>query len=328
MKFYLQALLFFLFYKAYSGPIPLKISSNEILKHFFAVNKRTNVLITSQNIYTLSKNRCKRIEFSYTGFSDAFYASDTLIILKHDTLFFLPAKQNFEKICNFISIKKLDTNLPSFSGLAIDSYGIIWVYSPFGGVYSLQRDENKFLSRLTAPVVNDLKVSADSCIYAATNVGLFRYNAKQNIWIKYAEEGIGGYEMPDNIIESILIDTKSNVWVIMPEHISFIGYGNRDEVHVPSFDYLGDKETKLMGINNFRSGYLMITTKGVLFLKTMKEGESQSEVHTSNAQTAFLLSGKDIETPLDFKNQLVKFAGKNGKTNYLFTDMGYWVIND
>ena len=306
----------------------LTLKPNETVKNFFNISKHGNILVTSQEIYLVSQNNYKAIPFPYKGFADAYYMNDTLFILRSDTIFFIPKNEDFKKSAKKVSLKQLDFEVPLFNRIVVDKRRIIWVSSDFGGVYSLSLTMDSMFLRLMTPVINDINTTADSCFYVATNIGLYKYIPNQNAWIKYNEEALSGYEMPDNIMEKIMVDNASNIWVLMPDNISFLKFGEYHEVHIPSFQYLGDKETRLLSVNTYKMGYILATTKGILYLKEIHHDESENEVHRTKNETALLLPNNELKTPKINQDQQIIYIGKNKKSTYLFTKKGYWVIKD
>src|SRR5690606_36803796 len=92
-----------------------------------------------------------------------------------------------------------------------------------------------------------LAATQDSNVWIGTNVGLYKMSLKDYSTIRYAEEGYSGYELPDNIIEQLYEDPFSNIWVVMPDNISF-KRGNNYTGENPTYNFIGVKNNKIYSI--------------------------------------------------------------------------------
>jgi hypothetical protein len=304
--------------------IPLPMDKQEKIIGFFNL-KSGNLLITNKQIVEISALKYKPILYAVAGFSDATVFKDTLVLLKNDTLFFIPSKNHFNTCIRCIDVKKL---LPAvkFETVHIDEANGIWLSNQFNGLYTLT--DGKLINRLNVPVINEVKLSADTCIWVGTNLGLYKYTEKLNSWQKYSEEALGGYDMPDNIVEHIYPDKAGAAWVTMPAYISYVAKGEQED-EIPSFNYLGDAQTQLLHVQLLKKGYLMATNKGIIYLSRVLNHKHATgeEIHTQDRDnTGIHLSSPSLHTPNELLHETVVYVGKDKNTLYLLTQKGYWTI--
>ncbi|RYZ41160.1 MAG: hypothetical protein EOP49_29075, partial [Sphingobacteriales bacterium] len=151
------------------------------------------------------------------------------------------------KVYNTADYKLKQTYFPGkrISALGQDVYKRMWVATNLEGVYMQTKDS--FETKLAINGAYSLMCTADSNVFIGTNVGLYRLAAKDFTVTRYAEEGYSGYELPDNIVEHLYKDEQSNVWVIMPDNISFKS-STHYQGEIPSYSYIGDKHNEIKTI--------------------------------------------------------------------------------
>ena len=154
--------------------------------------------------------------------------------------------------------------------------------------------------------------------WAGTATGLFRISKNGEIQ-KYAEEGVAGYEVPDNIIDGLFCSPSGALTVAMPEAIAFFGMPDGEpEGHPEHFDYLGEPGNHVFRqIDAPGDGLLFFTEKGVLqleagFLGGHDEahghgGHGDSDPHAARPLAKYL-APQEISADPDLR----KMAWKNG----------------
>lgn len=325
ISFLIFSVLLFISAECTASFISLKLDKQEKIIHFFNLKSGDNLLITTKQIAEIGTRTYKPIGYKTSGFKDATVFDDTLLLLKNDTLFFIPSKNHFHTSYRSVSIKTLGSTI-SFEHVCIDETNTIWLSSQFGGLYSITG--GKLVNRLNVPVINEVKSSVDTCIWVGTNLGLYKYTKNTNNWVKYSEEALGGYDMPDNIVEHIYTDHASCAWVTMPGYISYISKGNQEK-EIPSFNYIGDTQTELLDVLLLKKGYLMATNKGIIYLSKILPHvhEAGEEIHTADhSNSGIKINTNVMQTPNELLNETITFLGKGDRQLYIFTQKGFWTI--
>jgi hypothetical protein len=223
-----------------------------------------------------------------------------------------------------------------FSGKVInaigkDVYNRVWVATAQDGVY-LQVARDSFEQKLNISTVYSLVCTPDSNVWIGTNIGMYHVSATDFNMQRYAEEGYSGHELPDNIVERLYKDEGSNVWVLMPDNISFKSSSNYAG-EIPSFGFVGEQRNSIAAIVPLQQkSYLFITGKGVVLLpsSSLKEESHQhnSEIFAAHDTKAFALTGTQLGSPEPLKNSPVVFAEKSGGDVYFLTAAGGWKVKE
>jgi ligand-binding sensor domain-containing protein len=141
----------------------------------------------------------------------------------------------------------------------------LWVATSLQGVYQ-QNEKDSFEQRLNVMATYTLTCTADSNTYIGTNIGLYKLHQINKTLTRYAEEGHSGHELPDNIVEKLYKDATSNIWVLMPDNISFKS-SQTYTGEIPSYAYIGDKKNTITNIVDLGpTAYLIVTKKGLVIL--------------------------------------------------------------
>ena len=121
--------------------------------------------------------------------------------------------------------------------------------------------------------------------WIGTPAGLLRLDAQGNIQ-KYAEEGVMGFEIPDNIVENLFCSRSQVLTVVSPEPLAFLPIPSKGApAHGPHFDYLGSAGNEIFNQLELPNGdYLFLTAHGLLrlstgFLRNPTEEMGNVEVH-------------------------------------------------
>ena len=214
------------------------------------------------------------------------------------------------------------------SSLATDAQHRLWIGKTYHGAYTWQGADSLQM-QLSVPSLLSLAATPDGYTWAGTNVGLYRL-APGGGYIRYAEEGYSGYELPDNIVEEVYADALSNVWISMPDHLSF-KKGSEFAGELPAFEYLGSRENELHKVLLLdKKFYLFITKQGIsaLPIQTLAEAHEHAteEVHNSHGAKAIGLSGHLLQVPDELAGQKVLTASvADGKVHFA-TARGSWSV--
>lgn len=230
---------------------------------------------------------------------------------------------------NSRQVKRTVFSHKRISALDKDVYGRIWIATALEGVYMESGDS--FALKLNTNGAHALICTEDSAIWVGTSVGLYRLGATNFALTRYAEEGYSGYELPDNIVERLFKDEQSNIWVLMPDNISF-----KSSTHyngeIPSYTYVGDKYNEIRTIVPLaQHSYLFTTAKGLFFLpsnalREEHQHDAQTEIHSNAGAQAYVLTSGQLCRPVSLQNEPVLFAGKVNKDIYFLTAKGGWKV--
>ncbi|MEI6410731.1 MAG: hypothetical protein WCR52_15180, partial [Bacteroidota bacterium] len=117
--------------------------------------------------------------------------------------------------------------------------------------------------------VNDLCVCGDYT-WIGTSIGLSAIAPDGTIQ-QYAEEGVKGFEIPDNIVEHILCLAKRKVLTItMPVALAFFDLNQATlPSHPDHFDYLGERDNNVLDASDATGGSAVFATTlgGVLLVR-------------------------------------------------------------
>ncbi|MFD1872844.1 hypothetical protein [Hymenobacter bucti] len=171
-----------------------------------------------------------------------------------------------------------------------DAAGALWVGATGQGVYQIVGGELQ--NRLRIPAVNAGLATADSSVWIATNIGLYRW--QHQAWLRYNEEGVTNHEIPDNIVENLLLDATGSLWVLMAGAISVFepaAQAGSGESHVPTITYLGRPGNEVYSVAVVPAqGHVFATAMGLLLLPPQPHGElAHVEASADQVQTPQLL---------------------------------------
>jgi hypothetical protein len=283
--------------------------------------KRT-LLINEHNIYTIQKNGLARLLALGTAITDATIHENDLIIATNTGL----------KVYDVTDFKEKKNSFPKekISAIGVDVLNRLWIATTTKGCY-MQTADNDFELKLNIAGMYALKCSADSNIWIGTNIGMYRIAAKNFETTRYAEEGYSGYELPDNIVEQIFTDQASNVWVVMPDNVSF--KRNNDYTgEIPSYDFVGVKNNEVRTIVALsKSSYIFITAKGCYLLPSSslkEEHHHNNEIFAENNTHAFELNNKQLKCPQNLETEPIIFAEKVAQLIYFITAKGGWSVSE
>lgn len=219
----------------------------------------------------------------------------------------------------------------SVPAIGLDVYHRVWAATAHDGVY-MQAGSDSFTQKLNMSATYSLVCTKDSSVWIGTNIGMYHVSAKDFNMVRYAEEGYSGHELPDNLVERLYKDDASNVWVLMPDNISFKS-SSRYAGEIPSFGFIGEQRNEIATIVALQQlSYLFVTAKGVILLpsSSLREESHQhnSEIFAAHSTQAFAMSGAQLGTPETLKSSPVLFAEKAGADIYFITAAGGWKIKE
>jgi hypothetical protein len=155
--------------------------------------------------------------------------------------------------------------------------------------------------------------------WLGTNAGLVRIKADEVV--TYTEEGVKGFEIPDNVVDALYCPNGNKLVAIMPEAIDFLDLSNQSSAsHGEHFDYVGERDNTVTDVLPMPGGsLLLLTEKGLLLL----EG-SYSAVH-DHGEYAF----KEVFSGNEHAQVIPVQLGAGGWQKAFFDTKGYaWLVSD
>lgn len=210
-----------------------------------------------------------------------------------------------------------------------DANGKIWVATTFKGVY--KQSGKGFEPKLSVMANYCLAPTPDGNMYVGTNIGLYQIPLKENAkTIRYAEEAHSGHGLPDNIVEHLYADQASNLWIMMPDNVSFKKSDNSFG-EIPTFAFVGNKENRISTIVGLSGdNFLFVTTDGVLLLPSasLQPHGHGDEVFSGHDSHALLLDAEMLDTPKHLSRLPVRYAEKHDGKIYFYTTAGVWKMKE
>ncbi len=119
--------------------------------------------------------------------------------------------------------------------------------------------------------------------WIATNTGLVRVDKTDKIQI-YAEEGVGGFEIPDNSVDRLYCPNGKLLWVVMQGALAFLDAEAKSVTsHAEGFDFLGKKGNTIYDELATPTGNFLFLTRDGLILMSQKEVVEPHE-HTASTE--------------------------------------------
>ncbi len=218
----------------------------------------------------------------------------------------------------------------AIAGLAKDAAGKIWVATAFKGVYR-QNAQNNFDAKLNVMTNYCIAATPDGNVYVGTNLGLYQIPiADETNIVRYAEEAHSGHGLPDNLVENLFTDDASNVWVMMPDNLSFKKSDNSFG-EIPTFAFVGNKDNKIYKVVGLsHDNYLFVTSDGVIFVPStsLHDHGHGDEVFSAHDAAAVVLSKEALSTPGNLEGETILSAQKHKDDIYFFTAKGIWKVKE
>ncbi len=271
-------------------------------------DNRQAYLVTVQGVSLIDNEKATAVITGAGQIHDALMLDNELWLATGDGLKVFSNK-DFKPTRNYFKGKAIHA-------IGTDVYKRLWVATAYDGVY-LQAARDSFRQQLNISTVYSLVCTADSTVWIGTNIGMYHVSANDFNMTRYAEEGYSGHELPDNIVERLYKDDASNVWVLMPDNISFKS-SNHYAGEIPSFGFVGEQRNNIAAIVPLQqTSYLFVTGKGVILLPSasLKEESHQhnSEIFAAHDTKAFALTATQLGSPESLKDSPVLFAEKIGR---------------
>ncbi|PSR55841.1 hypothetical protein AHMF7605_21230 [Adhaeribacter arboris] len=247
--------------------------------------------------------------------------------LEEDSAFWLGTQKGLQRVNKktFSAVPitlPLSETQPLITTIVKDSMGQIWVGAEAYGVFKLT--DTGFEKVLGAFPVNAGAATGENSVWIGTNTGLYRWKDKQ--WIRYNEEGVTNFEIPDNIVTSLYTDNNNNLWVIMPEGVAVLEtkpHAKERSEHIPAVKFIGKPQNAIYSVSYLKQqGYVFATGLGLLFLP---ESHSDALTGLEQSSTTDIVENKQIlhsitlpHTNIDFSQSVI--FQSDTKNNYWLVD--------
>ncbi|OUJ74835.1 hypothetical protein BXP70_08760 [Hymenobacter crusticola] len=233
--------------------------------------KKDTYLVTQQSVFRLEHKQFVR-KYQSTAPIQCAVSTDTVLWL---------GTQRGAMRLNTHHFKARSQTLPtsapdaSITTLFQDATGSVWLGAAGEGAFCYAQGAVR--KELSIPSVNTGLATADSSVWIGTNIGLNRWHRQQ--WTRYNEEGVANHEIPDNIVEKLLLDTKGNLWVFMSAGISvFSGDAQQQAAeHLPTVTFIGKPGNEVYSVAYLNGlGHVFATAMGLLLLPAEPAGHFES----------------------------------------------------
>jgi hypothetical protein len=190
------------------------------------------------------------------------------------------------------------------TALAREAGGAVW--AGFGGYGVYQVAGNELVSTLRIPAITAGLATADSSVWIGTNLGLHRW--QHGAWTRYNEEGVANHEIPDNLVEKLLLDNSGSLWVFMSDAITVFehtaAHAPASAGHLPTVKYLGRPGNEVYSVAYLPGrGHVFATAMGLLLLPTQAPGElahfdsATDKVETPQVLVPLAVAGAAVAGP-------------------------------
>jgi hypothetical protein len=299
---------------------------------YSAHNKKSFVL-TKKRVYQLSHDK---MELVYESNLELYciLATDTSIWMGTDNgiiiILLRSKKQSFIKTDSKIANYKVVTifkNADQHIYIGTDAFGLYQ--------YNVDTVPEKIS---TIFPINKGVSTADTTMWVGTDVGLFRY--RKDGWIRYNEEGVSNFEIPDNIVENLVVDNTGLLWILMRNGLAVIEtpqearknhkHDSEDgHDHIPSTEYLGCAQNTIYDVHHYRNkGYFFATDMGLLYLPSHKDEDLLENFHHSHeekVENKALLKILNTQAINERFGKII-FISAHGSVNYLICERGVYKL--
>lgn len=224
-----------------------------------------------------------------------------------------------------------DNNYPKIAALAKDLFDNLWIGTDRYGGYKL--NDTKIEQSASIYPITSIACTNDSSVWFGSNIGLHRL--KNNVWKRYHEEGTIGLEVPDNIIEYLYADSKSNLWVLSSGPATILDINSKEEHNdIATFDFLGENGNSIYKVKELTNGkYLAVCKKGIVLFNPVEHEHDHrdlNEVHSKiNEKSKGITRRKDLLIPEFLKNddEIIILEDSNNIV-WFFSRSGIWSVSE
>ncbi len=218
--------------------------------------QRQIFLVTEHAVYLADKKEVRKVFQSESTIKAAVATKNFFCLATGAGLF----TANAAIITDNTTFKKrqLPTDKTDFVALRADPTSPqIWVATRDNGIYIINDSTEKLM--LKALFVNDLAVVSPADYWIGTDAGLVHRVGGETI--RYAEEGVAGFEIPDNIVEKLHIINGEKLVVQMSGPLSIFHLaGEKTSAHGVNLGFIGTKGNAIFDLKGLSDGAVLAAT--------------------------------------------------------------------
>jgi hypothetical protein len=158
--------------------------------------------------------------------------------------------------------------------------------------------------------------------WIGTYTGLVRVSKNGDIQI-YAEEGVKGFEVPDNLIEHLYCADGKHLLIMIPELLAFLNADEKaTETHAEGFGYIGKKgNTIFQQLVTPNGNHLFLTQDGLLLM-------TKASVEGGHEHGASIEVYSNANNPTAFKITDSLLSERVWKTGFFDEKQNLWLCSD
>jgi ligand-binding sensor domain-containing protein len=218
--------------------------------------QRQIFLVTEHAVYVADKKEARKVFQSESSIKAAAATKNFLCVATGAGLFMA----NAAIISDNAPFKKrqLPTDKTDFVALKTDPTAPqIWVATRDNGIYIVNDSIEKLMNK--ALFVNDIAVVSPADYWIGTDAGLVHRVGGETI--RYAEEGVAGFEIPDNIVEKLHIINGEKLVVQMSGPLSIFHLsGEKTSAHGVNLGFIGTKGNAIFDLKGLPDGAVLAAT--------------------------------------------------------------------
>lgn len=229
----------------------------------FIKTEKTILLVTDTAFFELDKKAkmWKSIQFFKEKIKTATVSKNRIWIGSGKGLFYQDDK-NPMTVWTGINEGKLDV-------LALKTHPLtqeLLVSTADDGAFSL--NDNALYKTLVAYIRAEDACSCGSYDWVGTNAGLLRID-KKGVIQTYVEEGVGGFEIPDNLVDRLYCPDGKHLLVVMGEALAYLEADEKKvSSHAEGFEFLGKRGNKIHdAVMTPEGDFLFLTQDGLILMR-------------------------------------------------------------
>lgn len=241
--------------KMLSQPIFTSPDNDQIIDCFSISNR--DIILTEHTIFITNKGIIRHSHRISERIIDGIMTNSKFWFCTESGIYKSSIKKD-----KLIDIQKINFPLSDYSSVKLktelSNHENVWVFTRDEGIYKSVGD-SVFSLLLKANMLNDLFVVSGDDYWMATDAGLL-HKVGGNIF-KYSEEGVAGFEVPDNIVDNLYGDVD-HLMAKMSSTISLLKLeGENTESHGKTISYIGEKGNSIYHACFLSNGSVLFATQ-------------------------------------------------------------------
>lgn len=312
----LSIIVFFMLFctKTMFSQTVLSLNSPETPVEIVVWHKQT-YFVTTQNIYVVEKKTLKNVYHSTAKILATVATKSNFWLATKDGL--LTTNDPSKDVLPFQK-SVFPSDKTDFIALVSDPTKTdqIWVATRDNGIFVLNPNTEPHLM-MNVLMLNDIAVTSPSDYWMGTDAGLVhRVNGQS---FKYNEEGVAGFEIPDNIVDHLYIAANKLI-VQMPDPLSiFTLAGEKTESHGTNLGFIGKKGNTIFDACALPDGSILFATAEGLTLLPQKL-LSEDEAHHTGFHEVFAEANRPEARRIELSDLGFKSLDKNFRFKKIYAD--------